>query len=543
MHGSLAALLLQQQLYGQRVGLGAASHDELIRRLKPKLSFPEAPSNSIASVCSWSQDGSSLAHASDGCVKIWDTAGAMPRAVCSVDTGHPTINDMRFFPETSNSKLVTVSSDRQARVIDLERMAIRPFSCHKAKIRAVAVVSPNVFLTGCEDGVVRQLDVREQPLVIDSSALRDAYCAESVVVEQRSERTKDRVGVNSIAVDPLKPMFATGGGDPLVRVYDARMMSRGRPMPWVLAYVPSPVAAACSSRDGQPRQRHVTSVAYDHTGHRLLASYSKDSIYSFSVKDDCFFPSTLPRELGGPSPRVPSSAYGLPGDITGPGSRAALGNTETLGRGRSRATFGNTVALGGEGSRGPLGTTQAPAGAEGRSPMVTARGSAAAAAAASRPPRQSGSPPITTPSAAQGPAAAVQGTAHSPDAGPSSIAATPAAATPATRPGPNTGVTAPPTFPFPRARDSTAPGVGEPPGISPNIAGIQAQGEQRVSASHSDQVQGAHNAGARHGSPGVQGAGLLQRAFTPFGQALYRRWVQLVQHGRQQQQQQQQQQQ
>eukprot|EP00983_Pelagomonas_calceolata_P085170 1156504-Pelagomonas_calceolata.AAC.3 len=39
----------------------------------------------------------------------------------------------------------------------------------------------DVFLTGCEDGVVRQLDVREQPLVIDSSALRDAYCAESVV--------------------------------------------------------------------------------------------------------------------------------------------------------------------------------------------------------------------------------------------------------------------------------------------------------------------------------------------------------------------------
>eukprot|EP00967_Tisochrysis_lutea_P150205 scaffold290114_cov17-Tisochrysis_lutea.AAC.3 len=33
----------------------------------------------------------------------------------------------------------------QARVIDLERMAIRPFSCHKAKIRAVAVVSPSEY--------------------------------------------------------------------------------------------------------------------------------------------------------------------------------------------------------------------------------------------------------------------------------------------------------------------------------------------------------------------------------------------------------------
>ncbi|KAF5837511.1 hypothetical protein DUNSADRAFT_4258 [Dunaliella salina] len=86
MHGSLDALLLHQQLSGQHVGLGAASHDELIRRLKPKLSISEAPSTSIASVCSWSQDGSYLAHASDGCVKIWDTAGAVPRASCSVDT-------------------------------------------------------------------------------------------------------------------------------------------------------------------------------------------------------------------------------------------------------------------------------------------------------------------------------------------------------------------------------------------------------------------------------------------------------------------------
>lgn len=31
---------------------------------------------------------------------------------------------------------------------------------------------------------------------------------------------------------------------PAVRVYDARMMSRGRPMPWVLSFVPHQVRAA-----------------------------------------------------------------------------------------------------------------------------------------------------------------------------------------------------------------------------------------------------------------------------------------------------------
>lgn len=61
--------------------------------------------------------------------------------------------------------------------------------------------------------------------------------------EQRSNLTMEKVAVNSISVDPMKPMFATGGSDPIVRVWDARMMSKGRPMPWVLAYVPNQVCS------------------------------------------------------------------------------------------------------------------------------------------------------------------------------------------------------------------------------------------------------------------------------------------------------------
>jgi len=35
------------------------------------------------------------------------------------------------------------------------------------------------------------------------------------VVEQRSDKTHARIAVNSISVDPLTPMFATGSADPL----------------------------------------------------------------------------------------------------------------------------------------------------------------------------------------------------------------------------------------------------------------------------------------------------------------------------------------
>jgi len=47
--------------------------------------------------------------------------------------------------------------------------------------------------------------------------------ASAFAVEQRSERTKERVGINSITVDPLKPMFATGGTDPLGEITQCTM--------------------------------------------------------------------------------------------------------------------------------------------------------------------------------------------------------------------------------------------------------------------------------------------------------------------------------
>lgn len=72
-----------------------------------------------------------------------------------------------------------------------------------------------------------------------------------------------------------------------MRVFDSRMLRQrpalhAQPMHAPLHYfVPSQIAAA-AGRLGAPRSsKHVTSVAYSHTGHQLLASYSNDSIYSF----------------------------------------------------------------------------------------------------------------------------------------------------------------------------------------------------------------------------------------------------------------------
>ena len=58
-------------------------------------------------------------------------------------------------------------------------MTAAPFTC--------AAANAAVFLPGCEDGCVRQLDVRERPRSLASTAARDAYCAESVVGEHLQE--------------------------------------------------------------------------------------------------------------------------------------------------------------------------------------------------------------------------------------------------------------------------------------------------------------------------------------------------------------------
>ena len=116
-------------------------------------------------------------------------------------------------------------------------------------------------------------------------------------MDQRAERVgraRVRVGVLSLAVDPLRPwLMLTGGTDPLLRLYDRRMLpageapgeapqpgGRGRAPQWVSAYAPSHIKTAlCDSgrhpglenggAGGAPG-RHVTGVAFARGGAELV---------------------------------------------------------------------------------------------------------------------------------------------------------------------------------------------------------------------------------------------------------------------------------
>lgn len=119
-------------------------------------------------------------------------------------------------------------------------------------------------------------------------------------VDQRAERvgrSRVRVGIYSLAVDPQRPwLMLTGGTDPLLRLYDRRMLpdrQGGKAAQWVAAYVPSHIKAAlldsgrhpalAAGADGPAAGRHVTAVAFARGGTELVGSYSCECIYSFDV--------------------------------------------------------------------------------------------------------------------------------------------------------------------------------------------------------------------------------------------------------------------
>ena len=117
---------------------------------------------------------------------------------------------------------------------------------------------------------------------------------------ERAGRSRVRVGIFSLAVDQQRPwLMLTGGADPLVRLYDRRMLlaagaggaggadgqagAGGRPKApqWVACYAPSHLKSALAG--AAPVGRHVTAVAFARGGSEVVGSYSEELIYSFET--------------------------------------------------------------------------------------------------------------------------------------------------------------------------------------------------------------------------------------------------------------------
>ncbi|GAX80027.1 hypothetical protein CEUSTIGMA_g7466.t1 [Chlamydomonas eustigma] len=336
-----------------------AANISLVQRLQEAGTLNGSLDNNATSstTCcsSFSNDGRfMLSGSEDAVLKIWDLTSTR-KATRSFDSGHTSsIFVARFMPDTSNKQIATCSGDRQVRIIDLNRLAVRPFVCHRSRVKALAPISNSCIISGGEDGTVRKWDMRE-PTAPSAHVLQ----TRSLLVEQRSERSGRsglRVAVNSVAVDPLQPhIFATGGSDPLVRVYDMRMLqkvggmgtSRVSQTPWLYCLVPEHLkgcmVGSASWQAPMHRVRSISSIAFTSSGHEIVASYSSERIYSFGCREHArtyegLFCTGSGDEQGAMAaaaqePLIEIRSFGAPGELTEsmlqgaiPGQDAAVGS-------------------------------------------------------------------------------------------------------------------------------------------------------------------------------------------------------------------------
>ena len=194
---------------------------------------------------------------------------------------------LSFLPDAGDSPLLlTASADRAVRCVDGVKGAARAYRLHTARVRALAPLDPHVAATGSDDGTAARLDVRAPPpgpgvpppILADLRARPG--CARSGASAGAPARA---VRVAAVAVDAARPwLLATGGNDPVVRVFDVRAAGPGAAP--VAAFAPSHLLAGRGPRAGAGAG--VTGLVFADGGARLLASHAGDAVYEFDCVRD-----------------------------------------------------------------------------------------------------------------------------------------------------------------------------------------------------------------------------------------------------------------
>ncbi|KAK9829156.1 hypothetical protein WJX72_004226 [[Myrmecia] bisecta] len=317
------------------------------------------------STLDWNAEGTLLLSGSDDCkVNIWDVSRS--RAQHSIDSGHTAVvYAAKFLPNTNDEHIITCSADRQVRLINLQKSAIRPFNVHRGKVKALAIMDQHVFLSGSEDGTVRRFDTRIAPQA-GNQGQPGSQDSAYVLADQRQERharnNRAKVGVNSLSIDPMRPhLFITGGSDPLVRLFDQRMISVADPTErsssrrpqWISCYVPTHLKASLQqvqrSAFGPPvRSYNVTSATFSHSGDEVFASYSAEQIYCFRAVDHARSSASMAAAVEGQTRQAP-----VQHSRTRPssGRRQAEGASFTAARASAAGQRAGPAAQAGEGGQ------------------------------------------------------------------------------------------------------------------------------------------------------------------------------------------------
>jgi WD40 repeat protein len=262
----------------------------LIQRLK--LDSELAAHQEIISSIRWDETGRLLVSASnDGFVNVWDM-NKQARIVKNFSPGHPSgIYCAKVKPYTGAHIIVTSGADRSLKYADLLARTVHSYIFHAAGIRDF-VFDPdcsNVFISGGEDGTIRQIDNRlpgsspQQGQVLVDLRRQSKKQVQLSSHFSISTYTVYRTEVSSLDVNKYAPhQIVVGGSDPIVRVYDRRYLRKeGEEEHGCLyRFMPAEIKRVSSSF---PFHRTVASVKFNHFGNQVLVNYNNDHIYLFDV--------------------------------------------------------------------------------------------------------------------------------------------------------------------------------------------------------------------------------------------------------------------
>ncbi|KAK9863498.1 hypothetical protein WJX84_002533 [Apatococcus fuscideae] len=329
----------------------------------------------------WNEEGTYLASGSDDKqVLLWQYPDT-ERVPLAMETHHQAnIFGVKFLPCSGSSKIVTGAMDYTVQLHQLDASpdtkqtpirSTRPrrqapdasstpvavhttlYSCHKARVKDVEVEpqNPHLFWSASEDGFVRQYDIR-----CPMSSQRE-YSDPNVLL---SVQHKSRwIELKGLSVNKAKPhQLAVASGDPYIRIYDRRMLSKGPPdspsekTEPILCMAPPHMCIGHKAKRSATHS-HSTYIAFGNKGDKVVATYHGDQAYAFDVTGAGVCSNVFVRPDGAPQGEATSAARGTSSGVAQQGlsERAAAakqdGNRAFFDKDNSRAIahYGRAIRM------------------------------------------------------------------------------------------------------------------------------------------------------------------------------------------------------
>lgn len=214
----------------------------------------------------FNESGTLLASGSDD-LKVVILDWIRSKTFISFDSGHrANVFQAKFLPHTGDCHVVTCARDGQVRLAQLSTTgtckATKRLATHKMAAHKLSLVlgSPHIFYSCGEDGVVYQIDLRQE---------KPNKC-------YTTKENDRRIALYSIHTNPQNSFeHCLGGQDQYIRIYDVRKMSdTDDNSALVKKFCPHHLLTS-------DFKAHVTCAVYNYNGTELIGTYNDEDIYLF----------------------------------------------------------------------------------------------------------------------------------------------------------------------------------------------------------------------------------------------------------------------